>query len=108
MITGVDQPRNGISVFHRTFLVSLHSSGSPTVFSSPGAETWPSPNGPRKSGQSARADVTTKTKAISVSTTECARVFPMAATYLAEQEESIFLRNGLSLSPRISIQHIRQ
>ena len=53
--TGVDQPRYGISVFHLTLFVSLQCSGRPIGVVSPGAETWPSPHGPRNSGQSARA-----------------------------------------------------
>src|SRR5437867_623369 len=53
--TGVDQPRWGIPVFHLIFSVSLQWSGKPTTLVSPDAEAWPSPEGPRNSGQSARA-----------------------------------------------------
>src|SRR5437762_1254988 len=52
--TGVDHPLYGISVPHFTLFVSLQRSGSP-IGLLPGAETWPSPVGPRNSGQSARA-----------------------------------------------------
>src|SRR5216117_846092 len=53
--TGVDQPLYGISVFHLTLFVSLQCSGRPIGLVSPGAETRPSPHGPRNSGQSDRA-----------------------------------------------------
>jgi hypothetical protein len=53
--TGVDQPRSGIGVFQRTFSVSLHVSGRPTGSEPSGDETCPLLNGPRNSGQSARA-----------------------------------------------------
>src|ERR1700691_4024329 len=56
MITGVDQPRFGIAVFHFTFSVSLQCNGNPTGFLSVGAETYPSPHGPRNSGQSPLAN----------------------------------------------------
>ena len=45
------------------FLVSLHSSGRPMSLEPSGAETWPFPNGPRKSGQSAREVKTPACKA---------------------------------------------
>src|SRR5260370_37308961 len=44
-----------MGVFHLMFSVSLQCSGSPIKLVSPGIETWPSPQGPRNSGQSARA-----------------------------------------------------
>src|SRR6188474_348945 len=34
-ITGVPEPRPGISTFHRMFLVSLHSTGGSAVFDTP-------------------------------------------------------------------------
>src|SRR5687768_7794746 len=55
MITGVDQPRCGIGVFHFTLLVSLQFRGTPRTLDSPDAGTCPFPFGPRNSGQSAAA-----------------------------------------------------
>src|SRR5277367_4922684 len=55
-MTGEDQPRKGMGVFLLTFSVSLQCRGRPSKLVWPGAVARPSRQGPRKSGQSSRAE----------------------------------------------------
>src|SRR5688572_22493942 len=61
-MTGVDELRPGIGTFHRTFFVSLHSTGGVAVRETPVA------NGPRHWGQNLSADCSAVSRPPGVST----------------------------------------